>query len=354
MNAWHSHNALHMAPLVSVITPCYNAGPFLQQTIQTVRNQTYGAIEHIIVDDASTDSSVEKIDIHESEVMVLRLDRNRGGPYARNRGYERSSGTFILFLDADDLLSPDAVEQMVYTASSHADAITFCEWKRLEPAENGWEVLEAEVALPRTGDDHLLGWLRDIWVPPCAVLWPRHVYDSIGGWDESLIVNQDGDLMMRAFAAGAAMVRAEGGTAYYRRHEDGRESVSTRPLSAEALDSRIRVLESLTLDLRRAGRLKAYRTAIGDHYARLASRALVEKHTDRGHECLRRAAELGVRPYKTGTLIGSVLSAVIGMGRKEALARWLADVGLMTAARRRILAHRSLRESAHPVTTAES
>src|SRR5690242_9351310 len=91
--------------LVSVITPCYNAAPFVLETLATVRAQTYGAVEHIVVDDASTDASWELVR-HAPGVRAYRLERNRGGAHARNVGVGHARGEYLMFLDADDLLAP--------------------------------------------------------------------------------------------------------------------------------------------------------------------------------------------------------------------------------------------------------
>ena len=103
-------------PLVSIIIPCFNHGAYLDECLDSVAAQSYPNIEVIIVDDASTDpltlDALELVD-RERRVTVLRLDRNRGPGAARNVALGAIRGRFVLPLDADNMLLPDAVESLV-------------------------------------------------------------------------------------------------------------------------------------------------------------------------------------------------------------------------------------------------
>ena len=94
-------------PLVSVIIPVYNAESFIKQTIESVQSQTISDIEIIIVDDCSTDKSLQicmDLAIKDSRIEVLKSERNFGCPGGpRNIGVQASSGAWVAFLDADDL-----------------------------------------------------------------------------------------------------------------------------------------------------------------------------------------------------------------------------------------------------------
>jgi len=94
-----------MNPLVSIITPNYNASKYIDETIQSVIKQTYSNWELLIVDDCSTDNSVAIIKKYQGldkRVRLLRLDKNSGAAIARNKAIEASKGDFIAFLDSDD------------------------------------------------------------------------------------------------------------------------------------------------------------------------------------------------------------------------------------------------------------
>lgn len=97
--------------MISIIIPCYNGEKYIVDTIQSCLEQTYQNFEIIIIDDGSTDSSVdviEEISKQSSKVKLYR-QKNKGSCYARNHGIEVSTGELLFFLDADDILMPDAL-----------------------------------------------------------------------------------------------------------------------------------------------------------------------------------------------------------------------------------------------------
>ncbi len=99
--------------LLSVVIPAYNAEPFLEETIQSVKNQSYSNWEMIIVDDGSADATASVAAAHENERVRLLRQKNSGVSAARNNGFKVSRGEFILFLDADDVLSVPFAEKRI-------------------------------------------------------------------------------------------------------------------------------------------------------------------------------------------------------------------------------------------------
>jgi glycosyltransferase involved in cell wall biosynthesis len=93
-------------PLASVVIPCYNQGRFLPDAIESARHQTHGAVEIIVVDDGSEDDT--RAVARRYGVQYIR-QRRAGAPAARNTGLRESRGEFLIFLDADDRLLPQAV-----------------------------------------------------------------------------------------------------------------------------------------------------------------------------------------------------------------------------------------------------
>jgi teichuronic acid biosynthesis glycosyltransferase TuaG len=105
-----------MNDLISIITPSYNSKCFIDDTIRSVLSQGYKNWEMIIVDDCSTDGSVEvikKIIKNESRIKLIRLKKNIGSAMSRNTALEVSNGRFIAFLDSDDIWHPDKLEKQV-------------------------------------------------------------------------------------------------------------------------------------------------------------------------------------------------------------------------------------------------
>lgn len=103
---------------VSVIVPCYNAGAYLLPCLRSVLAQTMGDLELLVIDDGSTDGSLDAAQAvarEDARVRVLHQE-NRGVCAARNRGLDAAQGEYVTFVDGDDLLAPDALERMLAAA----------------------------------------------------------------------------------------------------------------------------------------------------------------------------------------------------------------------------------------------
>ena len=117
-----------MDDLVSIITPTYNSEKFISATIQSVQNQTYTNWELIIIDDCSTDKTVEIINNAiklDSRVKLHSLTKNEGTGVARNTGVDNSNGRYISFLDSDDLWKPNKLERQLDFMKENNLAFTF-------------------------------------------------------------------------------------------------------------------------------------------------------------------------------------------------------------------------------------
>lgn len=113
---------------VSVIIPMYNAEPYIMQCLESVLSQTYQSLEILIVDDGSTDQSLDicrKFSVDDRRIKLLRQER-KGVSFARNKGLEEASGKYIFFLDSDDAIHPYLLEQYVQKAESNQVEFIFC------------------------------------------------------------------------------------------------------------------------------------------------------------------------------------------------------------------------------------
>ena len=100
---------MHVYPLISIIVPVYNTAVFLENCINSLLNQTYCNLEIILVDDGSTDESLEicqKYEKNHSQIKCIHID-NHGVSYARNIGLSVARGEYIGFVDSDDWIEPN-------------------------------------------------------------------------------------------------------------------------------------------------------------------------------------------------------------------------------------------------------
>ncbi len=108
-------------PIVSVITPAYNAEKYIKETIESVLGQTYKNWELIVVNDGSTDSTEEIIKSFDDPRIMLFSQKNSGVSSARNRGIELAKGKYITFLDADDAIPNYSIQERVDYLDKHSD-----------------------------------------------------------------------------------------------------------------------------------------------------------------------------------------------------------------------------------------
>ncbi len=118
---------MNRSPLVSVVTPVFNASRLLPETITSVQAQTFTDWEHLLVDDGSTDDSAAVVQAaakRDSRIRLLRTPRNLGPSEARNFGIDAARGRFVALLDSDDLwLSPKLEESLAWILSHGYDFI---------------------------------------------------------------------------------------------------------------------------------------------------------------------------------------------------------------------------------------
>jgi glycosyltransferase involved in cell wall biosynthesis len=255
---------------VSVIIPCYNAEPYLAQTIGSVLAQTRPPDELIVVDDGSTDNSFAIAESFGDGVRVL-SKRSGSASETRNYGASFATGDALMFLDADDVLGPTALEALVEELERHPGSIATCPWYRLELVDGVW-VRRPPSCTPRQPEqDTLDAWLRGWYHSPCSVLWSRAAYEQTGGWDERAGPNDDGYLMMRTLVLGIPLRLTSEGEAFYRRLPGDEVSLSGTRFTEPGLRARIWVIAQIAHMLEERNRLKPYRSALGVAFAMIAS-----------------------------------------------------------------------------------
>ncbi|WP_298222203.1 glycosyltransferase family 2 protein [Flavobacterium sp.] len=117
-----------METLVSIITPTYNSEKFIAETITSAQNQTYSNWEMIIVDDCSTDQTepiVLQFAASDNRIKFYKLHKNAGAGVARNQAVSMAAGTYIAFLDSDDLWKPEKLQKQIDFLQTQNQSFTF-------------------------------------------------------------------------------------------------------------------------------------------------------------------------------------------------------------------------------------
>jgi glycosyltransferase involved in cell wall biosynthesis len=256
-------------PLVSIVIPCYNAAPWLRDTLKSALAQTWADKEILVVDDGSTDESVTIARSFVPQGISVTVQPNRGASAARNHGLRLARGEFIQFLDADDLLTPDKITaQMDLLRTARNDAVATCRWARFtdDPAKAAY--FDSEVFCDLDPRDYLISHTARLGtMHPAAWLVPRAVADRAGPWDESLSLNDDGEYFARVALAASRIVFSATGASLYR---SGLPSSLSRQRSPRALQSLLRSIELVAGHLRRAEDSPRTRQALADYWQRLA------------------------------------------------------------------------------------
>lgn len=182
---------LSSSPLVSVIISTYNYAYYLQRSIKSILTQTYANIELIVIDDGSTDATASLMDTY-SSVQYVYQD-NKGLSSARNNGIRRARGKYLVFLDADDWLQPDAIENNMAVFPQHPHIAFVSGNYFLLRAETG--ILEEVVA--SVSENHYMELLQRNYIGMhAAVMFSDWVLQKMQ-YDESLAACEDYDLYLR-------------------------------------------------------------------------------------------------------------------------------------------------------------
>lgn len=119
-----------MGDLVSIIMPSYNTAQYISDSIKSIQAQSYNNWELIIVDDCSTDNSIEIIrEFNDPRIILLQNEKNSGAAISRNFALRKAKGKWIAFLDSDDTWMPDKLEKQIKFMESNNYAFTFTDYR---------------------------------------------------------------------------------------------------------------------------------------------------------------------------------------------------------------------------------
>lgn len=206
-------------PKVSILIPCFNAERFIGEAVQSALDQTYKNIEVVVVDDGSTDSSVEVLKSFGDQIQ-FETGSNRGACVARNRAFELSDGQYVQFLDSDDRIELTKVEKQLRWLLDQKADIILCKIGLFGDEEG--PRLEGHQHPEPVGDPML--YLAEFGISTAAPIWKREWVNRVNGFTPGLKKGQEADFHLRVASLNPSMVMLDEILVWVRMHDGPRIS----------------------------------------------------------------------------------------------------------------------------------
>lgn len=298
---------------VSILIPCYNSEEFLGETLLSCVRQDYPEVEIIVVDDGSSDKSCEIAKEWASKYDNIQVFRqpNSGACRARNLAFEHSSGDYIMYLDADDIISPNKISEQVAALSVQSStAVATGRWARFHDSLEGC-VYEPVHCSKNYGSGKEL--LFELWetgemFATSSYLVPRHLIIEAGPWIDGLKKNQDGEYFSRVLLKCGSVRYCPESTSYYRTGEYDSVSKDNSKAKVEAL---LHSFEEYKRNVLTVDNTKRAKEALARNFS-LFRYIYNGKYPDLSRRALCDIKELGVKSPVCGTRRVRMISKVIG------------------------------------------
>jgi glycosyltransferase involved in cell wall biosynthesis len=201
-------------PSISIVTPSYNQGDYLEQAIRSVLDQGYPRLEYIVCDGGSRDGSRAILDRYGPRLHYWTSAPDSGHADAINRGMAHAGGEILAYLNSDDLLLPGSLAYVASYFAGHPDVDVIYS-HRVMIDRSGAEI--GRWVLPRH-DDHVLAW--NDYVPQETLFWRRRIWEACGGFmSDEFPFSLDWDLLLRFRRIGARFARVPRFLGAFRVHE---------------------------------------------------------------------------------------------------------------------------------------
>lgn len=214
-----SQTKLAYQPLVTIVTPSYNQGRYIQRTIESVLNQTYPHIQYIVMDGNSTDETINILKSYGQRFEWI-SESDRGQTHAINKGFQRAKGTIFAYLNSDDILMPDTVEKIVTYFAEHPECdLVYGNADYIDEADQ-------VIGTYNTADYSFERIMEDCCICQPATFWRKRIAECVGSFNEKLNYVMDYEYWLRIDRAGGNLHFFQEKLAASRLHSD------TKTLSA--------------------------------------------------------------------------------------------------------------------------
>lgn len=215
-----------MPPKISIVTPSFNQGQFIEDTIRSVLDQDYPNLEYLVIDGGSTDQTVDTIRKYEPHLSYWESEKDRGQVHAINKGLARATGDIFAFINSDDIYLPGTFSTVAKYFDEHRDAEWICGDTQMFGEGRPTEVVRTVV--PKSAA-HCLSWAYT--APQPGHFWKRELLGA--GFDEAWRYDFDHDLYVRLLLSGHKCEHIAATFAGYRLHEASKTVAETKAFDEE-------------------------------------------------------------------------------------------------------------------------
>lgn len=303
------------SPKVSILIPCYNSQDFIAETLDSCIQQTYSNIEIIIVDDGSIDNSIGIAKNYENKDKRIKVIRqtNSGACKARNTALEYATGHYVMFLDADNIISANKIETQLEQLLLLNDnmAIATCPWDRFYKS-----IDEAKFPKLAVYRDYNIGFdlLLDLWnhaemFETACYLISRAIAIKAGKWNERLHKNQDGEFFSRVLMLSTKVVFCRRAKLYYRTGEYDSVSKGNSKTKIESYLYSLILYKKNALTHENSNRVKK---ALAHNFS-LLMYLYYAKYPDLCMNAKQELLDMGMHVLPSGTKRAKIISRIIGV-----------------------------------------
>lgn len=205
-------------PRITIITPSFNQGKFLEDTILSILNQGYPNLEYFIVDGGSTDKSLEIIKKYQHRIDWWVSEYDRGQSHAINKGLRRATGEIMNWINSDDLLFPGALHRIANRYRQFRGKVHLMVGEHARISENGKILRISSPPSPKAMS------LRNFIIPigQQSTFFTRRTLDLVGYLNEDLHAIMDMDFYARILSQGGSLVRIRGLVGAIRNHAEAK------------------------------------------------------------------------------------------------------------------------------------
>ena len=301
---------------ITVVIPAYRAAATIGRTLDSCLRSLHPEQIIAVLDGPDPDME-EAIHAASPDIPVHVLPAGSGAPACRNFGLGQARTKYVMFLDADDYVEGEFLASVLHTAESAGADVVFGAFCMENPDGSRKWLSNVQRYNPLEPATIMKRWLVGGYTPPCGMIWRSGFVRDIGGWDEALAKNQDGDLVYRALMAKAVLAACEGGNGVY--VLDDNPHRITRQQNAHTLASQAAVLDKIRVRLHELPFDPRPELALA--YYGLARLAYLIWHDAIGADAEARARALGLKG-QPGSFLHKLVAIPLGLRRKQRFGRF--------------------------------